>query len=275
MDTGKNRLFESNKSSRSNPRPNYTVMKRFSSPWFRFQLLKAGFTMKALMQGLWKWTKIIVRWVEVFIRWIWEAFCWFVIPAGFGLLAYLSIFKQVSITVVQVVLVALALSPWILRMMAHYLSEFSIGVKGVSGKMKEGVMIVKSEETSDNQTVSLANEVQPSALEKKPEETKIELSRKSKFQTFQPESKKILKTLWNYQRAHLPGNDNERWGFSMMTTSPILTPFSLALLELLKLGLVFIGNKGMTFLSDEGLKFCRDNSEEILAYPSFYSKFAN
>jgi len=52
-------------------------------------------------------------------------------------------------------------------------------------------------------------------------------------------------------------------------------PFSLALLELLKLEWVFIGNNGMVFLSNEGLEFCKKNSDEVSAHPFFYSKFGN
>jgi hypothetical protein len=41
----------------------------------------------------------------------------------------------------------------------------------------------------------------------------------------------------------------------MATNSTVFVPFSLALLELLKRGWVFIGNNGMVFLSNEGLEF--------------------
>ncbi|MGB7746582.1 MAG: hypothetical protein WBN75_04765 [Verrucomicrobiia bacterium] len=188
----------------------------------------------------------------------------------------MSIYEQTQINFTQIILVGLTLSPWILRMMARHLSEFSIGPKGVSGKMKEGVITVKTkDEATDKKTVSFVNEQAPVALANDRAGTKIEAQEKSAFQSLQPESKKILRTLWNYQCANFPGNDNERWGFSMVTNSPAFMPFSLALLELLKLGWVFIGNNGMVFLSNDGLDFCRNNSDEVSAYPSFYSKFGN
>ena len=212
--------------------------------------------MEAVMRDLWKRLKVIAHWAEVLIQWVWEFFCWCVIPAGFGYLAYLSIYKQTQITFMQVILVGLTLSPWILRMMARHLSEFSIGPKGVSGKMKEGSMTVEpKKETIGKQTFEFANEKPVVALANDRAKTIIETQAKSIFQTLLPESKKVLRTLWNYQCAHFPGNDNERWGFSMATNSTVFVPFSLALLELLKRGWVFIGNNGMVFLSNEGLEF--------------------
>ena len=232
--------------------------------------------METVMRDLWKWIKAIVHWITILIQWLWEVFCWCVIPAGFGYLAYLSIYKQTQITFMQVILVGLTLSPWILRMMARHLSEFSIGPKGVSGKMKEGSISVEpKKETIGRQTIEFANEKQVVALANDRPETIVKSQTKTKFQALLPESKKVLRTLWNYQCAHFPGNDNERWGFSMATNSPAFMPFSLALLELLKLEWVFIGNNGMVFLSNAGLEFCRTNSDEVSAYPSFYSKFGN
>jgi hypothetical protein len=276
MNTGENQLAKPAAKAGSVSHVRYRVMKRFSFLWFSFQLMKVWPKIGAVMRGLWKWINIIAQWIKALVQWAWELFCWCVIPAGFGYLAYLSIYKQVQITFMQVILVALTLSPWVLRMMARHLSEFSIGPKGVSGKMKEGVMTVKTKrETTDKKTVSFANEKAPVALANDRPETKIETREERVFQTLQPESKKILRTLWNYQCANFPGNDNERWGFSPATNSPGYMPFSLALLELLKLEWVFIGNNGMVFLSNEGLEFCKKNSDEVSAHPFFYSKFGN
>lgn len=275
MKTDEKQLSEQSKAQNGDPPFRYKVMKRFTFLWFSFQIMKAWLKMEIVMRDLWKWIKIIAQWIKILIQGGWEVFCWCVIPAGFGYLTYLSICKQTQITFMQVILVGLTLSPWILRMMARHLSEFSIGPKGVSGKMKEGFVTVEpKKETIGKQTVEFANEKRV-ALANDRLAIAVEAPVKSIFQTLVPESKKVLRTLWNYQCAHFPGNDNERWGFSMVTNSPVFMPFSLALLELLKLGLIFIGNNGMVFLSNEGMEFCRKNSDEVSAYPSFYSKFGN
>src|SRR5438067_1757864 len=67
-------------------------------------------------------------------RALWEVVCWFIVPVVFGYLCYASITKRFEISVLQICLAAIALSPWVLRLLARYLSEFDIGLKGVSGK---------------------------------------------------------------------------------------------------------------------------------------------
>src|SRR5437763_884328 len=70
---------------------------------------------------------------------LWEVICWLIIPVTFGYLCYASLTKKFEISVMEICLAAIALSPWMLRLLARYLSEFNIGLKGVSGKTKSAV----------------------------------------------------------------------------------------------------------------------------------------
>jgi hypothetical protein len=63
-----------------------------------------------------------------------EWFCWVIIPTPFFYLEYLSLRGGHKVTVTELVLAMLMVSPWILRHLSLYLSEFNISAKGINGK---------------------------------------------------------------------------------------------------------------------------------------------
>src|SRR5438477_1233639 len=88
-------------------------------------------------------------------RAIWEIICWLIIPFAFGYLCYASLTKKFEISVLQICLAAIALSPWMLRLLAFYLTEFNIGLKGVSGKTRSAVK--NKDEIEPTAPIQLAN----------------------------------------------------------------------------------------------------------------------
>src|SRR2546430_11776817 len=116
--------------------------------------------MPAPLRAFLSTTQRIVRHIG---RGIWEVICWLIVPAVFGYLCYASITKKFEISVLQVSLAAIALSPWMLRLLSLYLSEFDIGLKGVSGKTKEAVK--NKDEIDDKAPIHLANEKVPQVAE--------------------------------------------------------------------------------------------------------------
>ena len=136
---------------------------------------------------------------------LWEIVCWLIVPAVFGYLCYASITKKSEISVLQIALAAIALSPWMLRLLSRYLSEFNIGLKGVSGKTKEAVK--NKDEIDDKAAIDLANERAPEIVE-------------TEFGKLLPQAKKVLRTLWKYQVEHFGPDDIRRWGFVVGTGAP-------------------------------------------------------
>jgi hypothetical protein len=191
---------------------------------------------------------------------VWEVICWLIIPAVFGYLCYASVTKKFEISVLQICLAAIALSPWMLRLLARYLSEFNIGLKRVSGKTKEAV---KNKDEIDVKTpIHLANE-------------KAAEVAKSEFGEFLPQTKKVMRTLWKYQVEHFGPDDIRRWGFGVGQSAPDYQDFMLGITQPLMHQLIFLDGRGFVFLTDAGVEFCKQHNKEIASYPFFYSHFSN
>lgn len=187
---------------------------------------------------------------------MWEVICWIIIPIVFGYLCYGSITKKIDLSILQICLAAVALSPWFLRLFARYLSEFDISLKGVSAKLKEGV---RNKDEIDK-PIYFANEKQSLAAE-------------SEFTKFLPYSKKVLRTLWKYQVELFGPDDIRRWGFKADTQSQDYMAFSIGVGELLKRNFVAVDAHGLVFLTTEGIEFCTKENKEIVRYPELYSYF--
>ncbi len=200
------------------------------------------------------------RFVRSLSRALWEIVCWFIVPVVFGYLCYASITKRFEISVLQICLAAIALSPWVLRLLARYLSEFDIGLKGVSGKTREAVK--NKDEIDATAPIFLANEAAPAIAE-------------SEFAKLLPQAKKVLRTLWKYQVEHFGPDDIRRWGFAVGAGAPDHPEFSLGITQLLLQHLVALDGRGFVFLTEAGIDFCKQHNKEINAYPFFYSHFNN
>lgn len=181
-------------------------------------------------------------------RVLWEVVCWLIVPVVFGYLCYASLTKKLDITILQICLAVIALSPWMLRLVTRYLSEFDIGPKGVSGKTRE--------------TARNKGEIES----KEPE---------NRFSAFLPQTKKVLRTLWKHQVEHFGPDDIRRWGFTVGVGTPDYNDFSLGVLELARLRLVVVDLKAFVFLTDSGVQYCKEHNEEIAKYPYYYSHFSN
>src|SRR5207253_4108965 len=186
--------------------------------------------------------------------------CWFIIPVVFGYLCYASATKKLEVSVLQICLAAIALSPWILRLLSFYLSEFDIGLKGVSGKTRKAVR--NKDEIDDTKPILLANAQAAPPVE-------------SEFAQLLPQAKKVLRTLWKYQVEQFGPDDIRRWGFAVGTGAPDHPEFSLGITQLLLQHLVALDGRGFVFLTEAGIDFCKQHNKEINAYPFFYSLFNN
>ena len=208
-------------------------------------------------------TAAVVNWLWCAIRSIChfclEAFCWLVIPAGFGYILYLSFRTGHDTTWMQFFLTTLALSPWLLRIFSRYLSEFSIGPSGVSGKIQQSV--VNRAVLSTSGFAMAANEA-PS-----------ERIHADEFNALTPPARKVLGTLWKYQVELFGDKDIRRWGFVVGPKSQDFHPFTLGALELIQKQLALFGPNGFLFLTNTGIDFCNKWNESVAAQKELYSNF--
>lgn len=185
----------------------------------------------------------------------WELFCWSIIPLVFGYLCYISISNQFEISWLHICLAGIAVSPWILRILARYFSEFNIGPKGFSGKIRE--------------TVKNKDEIEPIVF------MANEQKQESEFSKLGPEAKKVLRTLWKYQVECFGPDDIRRWGFAVGHAAPDYAEFRVGMFQLDDKGFTAMDKRGFIFLTNNGVSFCKANNQEIANHPFFYSNFSN
>jgi cell division septation protein DedD len=222
---------------------------------------------------------------------IWRAFSFLVIPAVFSLLLLNSLAQtpKPQISILHIVLAALALSPWIVRLLATHFSEFEFGLQGAKGKFatrpatelpvaapREPARPTPAAQTAAapapaqaprtaTATETPAQPAAPPAAQPRPERP---------FQSLTLQAKAILKTLWHFQRQHFGADRSQRWGFTQRDRTPQYINFSIGLLDLIQMGLVVIDGNGFVFLSDLGFQYCEQQHPEIEAYPYHYSNFS-
>jgi hypothetical protein len=191
---------------------------------------------------------------------LWDVICWLIIPVVFGYFCYASIARRFDVSMFQILLAVLALLPWLLRLFARYLSEFTIGPQGVSGKTRQAVK--NSAEIDEKGMIEFTN-VAPSV--------KVE----SELGKLLAQAKKVLRTLWKFQVEQFGPDDMRRWGFTVGAGASDYNDFSLGVLELLHRHLVATDQRGFVFLTNEGISFCKANNSEIVQFPHYYSRFGN
>ena len=182
------------------------------------------------------------------------------VPLVFGWLCYASVTKKFEITIFQATLAGIALLPWFLKLFSKYLSEFEVGARGISAKIKETVR---------NKDEVEKIEIEPIAKDKIPENVL------SSFEQYMPEAKKILRTLWKQQVEHFGAEDLRRWGFSVGKGAPDYSEFILGITQLLMDHLIVFQDGDFVFLTNKGIDFCKEFNREISTYPSYYSSFSS
>ena len=212
--------------------------------------------------------------IRLVISHLWRAFSFCVFPLVFGYLLLQSLSKSPNeqVSILQISLAALALSPWVLKLLAMYLTEFDIGLKGFSGKLSGTAKANELQQLTPPtpQAPAALAPVAPAPVAVQP----AVVVAPAGLPPFTPQARMILRTLWHYQREQFGTDNTQRWGFTVRTDAPNYTQFSIGLLNLIQHELVVIDARGLVFLSDLGLRCCELHHVEIEAYPYYYSHFS-
>lgn len=98
----------------------------------------------------------------------------------------------------------------------------------------------------------------------------------SGFSTMASQEKKVLATLWKYQKMHFQDRRDQRWTFVVAgQNQPEHTEFSLGFLLLAAKGFATVAPSGQIMLTNAGYDFCLNHNAEILAWPRTYDNFSN
>jgi hypothetical protein len=97
----------------------------------------------------------------------------------------------------------------------------------------------------------------------------------SAFSQMAIQEKKVLATLWKYQRIHFQNRVDQRWTFTVGTGSPEYMEFSIGVLLLIDKKYAAVAPSGQIMLTETGYSFCQVHDVEISVWPATYDKFSN
>jgi hypothetical protein len=95
------------------------------------------------------------------------------------------------------------------------------------------------------------------------------------FDDFPREAKKVLATLWNFQRAYFPARVGGRWTFLVNPGAKDGDPFGHGATILLRYGLAGYAGNGQLALTDAGIEYCKRHDAKISLWPDIYTTFDN
>lgn len=143
---------------------------------------------------------------------------------------------------ITLILISIGMAPWLTRFFTM---------------IKFGDIEARSSGRSQSSTTRL-----PLPVESQP----IEASRSA----LSAESKKILATLWKYQKQTFKDDYTKRWMFRLFPNAVHYSTYLTAVAELLKTGLVSLDlEKDYLMLTNEGISFI-DNNTELKNYSDIY-----
>ena len=74
-----------------------------------------------------------------------------------------------------------------------------------------------------------------------------------------PEEKKIMATLWRYQKQHFGDDRSKRWTFIVSPTAPLYSRYLRGISELFDKGLISLASDHHIMLTNEGFHFMENN----------------
>jgi hypothetical protein len=93
-----------------------------------------------------------------------------------------------------------------------------------------------------------------------------------KYLDYSDDAKKILKTLWRYQKEYFKDQDQKRWTFTVSPAAPDHPAFLRGLSELVNTALVSISpQNNHCMLTNEGIRFGRQNETALESFSDIYA----
>lgn len=195
-------------------------------------------------------------------------FCHLVIPLVFGYSAWQHFHDRQFLRWEYVVLLAIATLPFLLPVLSCY-------IRGIG---KDGISLY-----DPFQSRASAREVDKLAIEFGPVPNGARVEYRdirrvpAQFDDLTWRAKKVIRTLWKFQREQFGEDDPRRWGFGIHPTAADYTDFRIGATELLAVGFIVEDGRGMIFLSSAGISFCKEPGvrNALEAGGDIWSKFGN
>ena len=95
------------------------------------------------------------------------------------------------------------------------------------------------------------------------------------FEVLSREAKKILATLWKYQKRYVGPNGEGRWTFIVHSGAPDYPFYTRGVVDLAGHGLIGALGNGQVALTESGLAYCNRHADALTSWPETYDNFDN
>mgnify|MGYP006449647741 FL=1 len=170
----------------------------------------------------------------------------FIVPGVFGYLAYLELFSVVTVRWETIVIFCLLSSPFLMLLASRYIKKVKWGDKELE---------IQSTSSTKQYVDELEMEIETPA----PAVTKPSTLNLLSYNAVSKPGKKILRTLWHYQKQHFGADSDKRWGFTIRGEGPEAKDFDFGVFTLLQQDAIIQDEQGMVFLTESGIEFCKNN----------------
>ena len=185
----------------------------------------------------------------------------FAVPAIFAFLAYLELCESTKVHWETIAIFSLLASPFLLLLASQYIKKVKWGDKEF-----------------ETQSTSSTKEYVEN-LEKKTKEPAVPVPltptlNLMSYNAVSKTGKKILRTLWHYQKQHFGADSEKRWGFTIRGQGAEAKDFEFGVFTLLQQNAVIQDEQGMVFLTESGIEFCK-KQRSFVESGDIFTKFDN
>jgi len=193
--------------------------------------------------------------------------CHLLVPVIFIGAAYLHYMDRLFLRWEFVVLLAVAALPLLLPLFARYVK--GIGKDGIQFHPIFGAPVFVPPSGS---APSFDPDPMPTPPPT-PTPTPTPVVPIKKFTEYSKPARKVLRTLWKFQKEQFGDDFSKRWGFGIHPLALDFREFESGSAELRKDGLIQDDPRGMIFLTDAGIIFCRDRNSAFDGGGPVWSNF--
>ena len=180
-----------------------------------------------------------------FQKWWFSFFC-LAIAIGF-------VFHKLRLNWPAIALIALGGIPFLTPIIARYISSIRKTKDGWECILREDIVGLSKDEISRQLRASEGSEENPTSLSE--------------------HAKRIIATLWFYQKDIFGEDNAQRWGFGVGRLSPEFATFNIGVKELSFARLIFPDPRGLVYLTDQGVAFCKTHAGDIANWRVYYNQF--
>jgi hypothetical protein len=172
-----------------------------------------------------------------------------------GAAALLHILKVIQVDGYGIGLILIAFLPALLPVISTYFKTIKIGKDGIEA------------------TTIADNEGRTSFELKGREEVSNSITPTQGTFPYSIDSRRVLATLWHFQKELFGENSNRRWGFGVGIGATDYGDFSAGVAPLRDATLIHVDHRGLCYLTNEGVDFCREHRVILDADCPYYSRF--